>query len=60
MERETSDDRTTRRIAAAQRWLATKVTEVRRAGFFGELAITLKFEDGQCVVGEQLIREKSK
>lgn len=60
MDHESAGDRTTRRIAAAQRWLATKLIEVRRPGFFGELTITLKFEEGQCVLGEHVVREKTR
>lgn len=60
MDQESSDNRAMRRVASAQRWLAQKIPEVQRAGFYGELTVTLKFEDGQCVLGEQLVREKTK
>lgn len=55
-----ADDTTSRRIGAIQRWLANKASELRGSGFYGELSVTLKFEDGQCVLGEQSVKEKTK
>jgi hypothetical protein len=55
-----SDETTTRRIEAIQRWLAAKSMEVRGKRFYGEVTATLKFEDGQCVLGEQYVRERMK
>lgn len=60
MDRETADDRTLRRIAAMERWLVAKLLEVRRSGFYGEITATLKFEDGQCVLSEHCVRERTK
>jgi len=60
MDHETASQKTSRRIMAIQRWLASKTMEVQRIGFYGELTATLKFEDGQCVYGEQHVTEKAK
>lgn len=49
-----------KRIAAAQRWLSDRVIEARRAGFYGEITVNLKFEAGHCVLFEQIVRETVK
>ena len=59
-EQETADEKTARRIALIQQWLSTKSMEIRRTAFYGELTVTLRFEDGQCVLGEHQVREKTK
>jgi hypothetical protein len=59
-EGETATEKSARRISTVQRWLTDKSIELRRGSFYGELSVTLKFEDGQCVLGEQVIREKAK
>lgn len=56
----TQDDRSTQRVELQQRWLADTVIQVRRQSFYGELTVSLKFEDGQCVYGEHTIRERIK
>lgn len=60
MDREQIQNRTLRNITAAQRWLSEKTSEARREEFFGELVVRLKFEDGQCVLGEQTVVVRTK
>ncbi|MBS0207088.1 MAG: hypothetical protein JSS49_29785 [Planctomycetes bacterium] len=57
---ESTDVKSTRRIAAAQQWLTDRITEARRNRFYGEIALLLRFVDGQCIMGEQSVHEKTK
>jgi len=57
---ETPEEKTSRRIATIQHWMSRKTMEIRGTGFYGQLSVVLKFEDGQCVLAEHEVKEKQK
>ena len=57
---ESTDSKSTRRIATAQQWLVDRITEARRNGFYGDIVLVLRFADGQCIMGEQSVHEKTR
>jgi hypothetical protein len=58
--RDVEEELCSRQLGPTVRWLNAKFLEARRNRLFGEVSITLKFENGEILIREQLVREKLK